>query len=165
VDVLDGPSAAAWQGRQPATVRIGYVYDGVYEKTTRFVTTANGIPDTGQGASRDHALSRRGFQGARRPGTFRDSGIGGWSFSIPYTHTIRSADVAARHGERRTAQTINGAIATIAGPERRLFRERSGQATSAANEFSQGVAVAADGTDLRAADTGNARVRRNSPMA
>ena len=83
------------------------------------------------------------------------------SFSIHHAYDPVGKTLRLGTGERRTAQTINGAIATIAGTGAVGYSGNLGPAASATMSFPQGVAVAADGT-IYVADTGNARVRRIS---
>ena len=46
------------QGQRTATVRIGYVYDGVYQQTNRFGYSGNGVVITGSRTRQDVTLGR-----------------------------------------------------------------------------------------------------------
>ncbi len=146
------------QGRQKATVRVGYTYDGVYQRTERFGYNGNGVPITGSKTRQEVTLNRI-TESIIGPWDARQQGLGGWSFDVHHAYDPNGKILYQGNGTRRSVQTINAAISTIAGNGVQGFSGDSGQATQAAFQFPQGVATAPDGT-LYIADTANRRVRR-----
>jgi RHS repeat-associated protein len=146
------------QGKQLATVNIGYVYDGNYQRSERFGYNGNGIPITGDFTRQEITLSRI----ARREiGAFDDHALalGGWMLDLHHFYDPLEHTLYEGNGARRTVQTVNATITTVAGNGAGSFSGDNSQATNATMLFPQGVAVAANG-ELYIADTGNNRIRK-----
>jgi RHS repeat-associated protein len=146
------------QGRQPAVVDIGYVYDGVYQRTDRFGYNGDGTPITGSRTRQEVTLHRidHTFIG---PWDARGEGLGGWTLSVHHAYDPQGRTLYLGSGERRSALTINAVINTSAGNGAGAFSGDGGPAAQASFFFPQGVAVGPDGS-VYIADTGNAVVRR-----
>ena len=102
------------QGKQEATVRVGYIYDGVYQRTERFGYNGNGIPITGSQTRQEVTLSRV-TESMIGPWDARQQGLGGWSFDVHHVYDPNGKILYQGDGKRRSVQTINAAINTVAG--------------------------------------------------
>ncbi len=146
------------QGRQLVVIDVGYTYDGVYQNTDRFGYNGNGIPITGNFTRREITLSRiyRVYVG-----NYDDKalGLGGWTMNAHHFYDPLDRVLYEGNGTRRSVQTINATITTVAGNGANDFNGDNIQATTAAMSFPQGVAVSANG-ELYIGDTGNNRVRK-----
>src|SRR5262249_16729870 len=78
----------SWQGREQAELRVGFVYDGVYERTTRFGASGNGIPITGDRARSEVTLWGN-WSGPLGGISHAATGLGGWDFDV---HDVLDAD-------------------------------------------------------------------------
>lgn len=108
------------QGAQPTIVRVGYVYDGVYQQVGRFGYDGNGIPITGNVTReevtlwQEHRLTMTALDG-------RGFGLGGWTLDVhhsydPYARVLYLGDGANESAEnvRKVAVRAagNGAVGT-----------------------------------------------------
>jgi len=146
------------QGKQTANIDIGYVYDGVYQQTSSFGYNGNGIPITGDLARGEITLSQKFVQTI---GVFdnRQLALGGWSLNVhhfydPTDHVIYEGD-----GSRRSVQTINAGITTVAGNGAGGFSGDNGQATNASFFFPFSATTAPNG-ELYVSDSLNRRIRK-----
>ncbi|MEQ1605006.1 MAG: RHS repeat-associated core domain-containing protein [Pyrinomonadaceae bacterium] len=146
------------QGQQTATINIGFVYDGVYQNTSRFGYNGNGIPISANASRQEITLSKV-YQ--RQIGAFDDSdlGLGGWSLDIHHFYDPTDRVLYEGNGKRRSAQTINSGITTVAGTG---FGGYSGDNVPAANAqlFFPFSATAAPNGDVYISDSENKRVRK-----
>jgi len=150
------------QGQYPATVRIGYVYDGVYQVTDRFGYNGNGIPITGSKTRREVTLWQIdtvmiGVWDAR------GQGLGGWTLSVHHAYDPMGKVLYLGNGSRRSANGITPMITTVAGTYECCFLPfgDGGPATQAVLGFTQAVAVAPDGSLYIAIN--DHRIRRVGP--
>ncbi|MBI3344311.1 MAG: hypothetical protein HY028_05585, partial [Gammaproteobacteria bacterium] len=136
------------QGDQPALVRIGYVYDAVYQSPAQLVQSFaafSGIPITVSRARQEITLWQASqstlgvWNGARR------SGIGGWSLDNHHAYDPTGRVLYLGSGERRSAIT-SSIITTVAGNGTGVFSGDDGPAVQAGLASSVAVAVAADGS-------------------
>ncbi len=156
-DGLDAYGRAV-QGKQMAALNIGYVYDGSYQKSERFGYNGNGIPITGDQTRREITLSQK-YQ--REIGAFDDRalGLGGWALDVHHFYDPTDRILYEGNGARRSVQSINALITTVAGNGALGYNGDNIPATNAAMSFPQGVAVSPQG-ELYIGDTGNNRVRK-----
>jgi len=150
------------QGQYPATVRIGYVYGGVYQGTDRFGYNGNGIPITGSRTRQEVALWRTDTVPIG-PWDARGQGLGGWTLSVHHAYDPLGKVLYLGDGGRRSANDINRIITTVAGGGDPVIGLGDGAAAAQAWLVAPaGVAVASDGS-VYIADTGNGRIRRVGP--
>jgi len=150
------------QGKSQATVRIGYVYDGVYQRTDRFGYNGNGIPITGSFTRQEVTLWRvdKVWIG---PWDTRGQGLGGWTLSVHHAFDPADRVLYLGDGSRRSAKGLNSfMITTVAGTGVQGFSGDGGPVTQAMLHSPGDVAVAPDGS-LYIADYGNYRIRRVGP--
>jgi PKD repeat protein len=153
------------QGSQPATVSIGYVYDGVYQQTLRFGYSGNGIPVTGNRTRREVTLLR---VTTLRIGSFdfRAVGLGAWSLNVHHSYDVIGKVLYLGDGSRRSDHiALRATITTVAGDGLRGFSGDGGPAIAASLDLtncSSGLAVGPDGS-LYISDSSNSRVRRVGP--
>ncbi|HNG29967.1 MAG TPA: RHS repeat-associated core domain-containing protein [Blastocatellia bacterium] len=146
------------QGKQTANIDIGYVYDGVYQQTTSFGYNGNGIPVTGDIARGEITLSQKFV---RSIGVFdnRQLALGGWSLNVHHFYDPTDHVLYEGNGARRSVQTINAGITTVAGNGAGGFSGDNGQATNASFFFPFSATTAPNG-ELYVSDSQNRRVRK-----
>lgn len=151
------------QGRQPATVDVGYTYDGVYQNTDRFGYNGNGIPITGNPTRREVTLHRiyRVYIGNLDTQML---GLGGWTLSAHHLYDPIERVLFEGNGARRGVQTINNILTTAGGTGGVGFSGDGGPATQATFGIisPRGLAIAPDGS-IYLADTGSGVIRRVAP--
>lgn len=101
-------------GRQAASVRVGYVYDGDYTRTNRFGLSGTGVAITGDRTRQEITLSTTratsvGAADVRRPS------LGGWTFEVHHSYDPVSRKLQLGSGSSRQAESIAGTIRTAAG--------------------------------------------------
>jgi YD repeat-containing protein len=166
-------------GSPSVRIRIGYVYDGVYERTEIFGTSGNGEVITGSRTRQEVVL----WQEHRLVLAYFDArafGLGGWSFDVQHAYDPLSRTLYLGNGERHTvggagAEIGNLAITTVAGGgtkkqlgdggpalQARLDDPNKGPGSGMARDrfayHPRGLAVGPDGTVFIADD--NDRIRR-----
>ena len=146
------------QGKQMATIDVGFVYDGVYQDADRFGYNGNGVPISANASRQEITLSK---VSERQIGAFDDSvlGLGGWSLDVHHFYDPTDRVLYEGSGKRRSAQTINSGITTIAGTGSGGF---SGDNVPAANTqfFFPFSATAAPNGEIYVSDSENRRVRK-----
>jgi RHS repeat-associated protein len=151
------------QGMQSATVRIGYVYDGAYQQTTRFGYNGNGIPITGDWARQEVTLWRNTPVQIGAPPFEAQVRLGAWTLNMHHTYDPIGKILYQGYGGRRSTQSIPPVIETVAGKGYDGLDYGygdAGPATSAILRNPSGVAVSADGSLYIASTT---QVRRVGP--
>ena len=97
------------QGTQVASVRIAYVYDGVYARVARFGYWGNGLPITGSITRREVEM----FQVQRVPLTAWESvggGLGAWGLDVHHTYDPMGLVLHLGTGRRRATRAFNHVI-------------------------------------------------------
>jgi RHS repeat-associated protein len=149
------------QGAQPITVKVGYVYPGVYELVPRFGYNGNGIPIAGNRAARELIFSRTWNDHVANWGS-RAEGLGAWTLDVHHTYDPVSRVLYLGDGERRTATAFGDAFATVAGNGGWWYGGDGGPATEASLSDPREIAVGPDGS-LYIADLVDNRIRRVGP--
>ncbi|MEK7298911.1 MAG: Ig-like domain-containing protein, partial [Candidatus Margulisiibacteriota bacterium] len=165
--VWDGRDAygRVLQGEFPATVRVGYVYDGYYlmpPNLSQSFGAASGQLIPGDIPARQQAtlwqtqtLNIGGYDNHFR-------GMGGWSLDVHHEYDPNTKSIYFGNGGHRTsADDIFSIIETVAGNGMRGFSGDGGPATAAPISSSRGITLGPDGS-LYIAD-GN-RIRRVDPQ-
>src|SRR5205823_1843148 len=167
--IWDGKDAygRTLQGAQPVTVKIGYVYGGVYLQ-----------PSERPGNGYDTLFGHFSYYGAPISGNRervevtlwqqydtlvgrwdnRALGLGGWSLAVQHAYDPVSRTLLLGDGRQRRAAAMGTVITTVAGGSGGLSGD-GGPATQARLNNPFGVAVAPDGS-LYIADMSNSRIRR-----
>jgi RHS repeat-associated protein len=151
------------QGMQPATVTIGYVYDGVYQQTSRFGYNGNGTAITGNRTRQEITLSRNFTTRVSVP-DLHQVNVGGWSLDVHHVYDPLGKVLYQGDGTRRsTSGVANDIITTVAGNGFAGYDSSyDGGPAIQASLDPMGVAVSTDGS-LYIADTRNHRIRRVAP--
>ncbi|MGH8474248.1 MAG: RHS repeat-associated core domain-containing protein [Methylococcales bacterium] len=102
------------QGQQVVTVRIGYVYDGVYQQTDRFGYNGNGLQISGSRTRREVTIWQENRTGMG-PWDARGQGLGGWNLSVHHAYDPIAKVLYLGTGDRRSAEQIPPVITTFAG--------------------------------------------------
>ena len=146
------------QGRQLAVVTVGYVYDGVYQQTASFGYNGNGTPITGDAARGEITLPRiyRVYVGTLDAQALA---LGGWALDVHHFYDPTDHVLYEGSGTRRSVQTINAGITTVAGNGVAGFTGDNVQATNTGLFFPFSATAAPNG-ELYVADTENKRVRK-----
>lgn len=149
------------QGQRPVQVRIGYVYDGVYQQTARFGYNGNGIAISGDRTRREVTLWRD-WQGTVGGWDARSQGLGGWNLNVHHAYDPVGKVLYMGDGQRRSVDNIPAVITTVAGNGVAGFSGDGGLATKAQLTRPPGVAIGPDGS-IYIADEYNHRLRRVTP--
>ncbi len=146
------------QGAQAATVRVGYVYRGVYQQVERFGYKGNGLKILGS-RTRQVVVFPQEFH--LRVGGFdaRGQGLGGWDLDVHQVYDPLGRTLFGGDGERRTEVDALGAtIETFAGNGEFADNGDGGPARAAAMREPRAAVVGAD--DSVYVVTASQRVRR-----
>lgn len=153
------------QGKQKASIRIGYVYDLQYQEPAqmeRSFAQLSGVPMTRMampGEAREVTLWQE-LEAEVGQWDARAVGIGGWTLNIHHTYDPIGKTLYYGNGTRLERRNQNRIIETIAGNGAAPgFDGDGGPATHARLWAPSGLALAPDGS-LYIADTGNHRIRR-----
>ncbi len=151
----------AVQGRQPATVSVGYVYEALYVAPGQSTTGAFGRPgaDT-QGLVTVRRDVTRYQKTSKTAGTLdaRPGGLGGWTLSANHLYDTVGKVAQLGDGNRQSAEAAKSIIQTVAGTGFDPGTDADGIPATQARLAPTGIAVGADGT-VFISDT-KGRVRR-----
>ncbi len=136
-------------GAQPATVRVGYVYDAVYYDTiTTFENSFNqygGAPISAQRALNEIKLWQE-LDGEVGDFDARMFGLGGWTLNIHHAYDIANKTLYKGDGSRRTADKLPEVVQTVAGTGILGNNGIGGQAANTELWYPQGIAIGPDGS-------------------
>lgn len=150
-------------GEQPARIKIGYVYDAVYDdpQGTRSFGLPSTVAITGSVARQEVALwqyidTRIGAWDARV------QGLGGWTLDIHHAYVPADKTLYLGDGTRRSADKLAPVVTTIAGTGVRGSAGVGGPAADAELWYPQDLAIAPDGS-VYVAENANHRISRIGP--
>ena len=107
-------------GAQQATVRIAYVYKGVYENVSQFGSAGRGIPISGS-RTRQEVEMLQEYRALVGGWDARSVGLGGWTLDVHHTYDPARRTLYLGDGRRRSGlgtkgkSLLNQGIETIAG--------------------------------------------------
>jgi len=113
-DGLDGYGRPV-QGRQNATVRVGYAYDAQYQTPTRFYATNYGGASPGASFARDGIMLSREFRTSVGGWDARGQGLGGWTLDVHHAYDPNGKVLHLGNGERRSVGFLPRVLTRIAG--------------------------------------------------
>ena len=147
----------AWQGRQPALIRVGYTYPGQYATTARFADNP-ALAITGSSSRREVTLWKS-FE--EHVGTFDASarGLGGWSLNAHHVYDRLGGVLHRGDGRQRASRRLGQRIARLGGSGQDMYAGDGGHARQASLLNAADVVAAPDGTIYLSEDEGH-RIRR-----
>ena len=150
------------QGSHLITVRTGYSYGGVYQRTPRFGYNGNGQLITGS-KSRQEVTLWRSWRGTVGTWDSRANGLGGWTLSEHHNYDPISKVLYRGDGGRQSVDTLrSNIITTFAGPGTSDCAAGDGLPATQASVCPFAVAAGPDGSVYIASSVGN-RIRRIAP--
>jgi len=157
------------QGRQPATVRIGYVYCGVYLDSrpgpgyykTFGQFSYYGIPITGSRTRQEVTLWQE-WHSWIGPWDGRGQGLGAWTLDVHHVYDPSAKVLYLGDGKTRSAESLPDVITTVAGSGSYTYEGNGGPATEAGLSYPTDCAVGPDGS-LYIACPNHYRVRKVGP--
>jgi RHS repeat-associated protein len=150
----------AWQGRQLAHVKVGFVYDGSYQQTNRFGYNGDGTI-TGD-RTRQEVTIWKSWDTHVGKFTAGPLGLGGWTLGVQNILDAPGGQLALGNGRTRVAERIGGVITTVAGTEWQGSTGDGGPASAAEISSPHGIAIAPDGSVFFSEDD-SAVIRRIAP--
>jgi YD repeat-containing protein len=155
------------QGDQPVSIRIGYVYQPVYQQPAQFEASfgaVSGAPIKSNPARGEMTIWQDITGTVYTVGGWdaRAQGLAAWTLNVHHAYDPVGQVLYLGDGRRRSGEDVKRVITTVAGVATGGFSGDGGPATQARFFNPRGVAVAADGSAY-IADWGNHRVRRVGP--
>lgn len=102
------------QGREVATVTVGYVYQGQYGATSRFGSNGNGIPITGDRARQELTFWSTVEVLVGQWDAYAQK-MGGWNLSNHHAYDVVSKTLYLGNGDERQAKSIPDVTKWLAG--------------------------------------------------
>jgi YD repeat-containing protein len=149
-------------GRQPAAVRIDYMYDGIYNLPPNAAASfglPSGIRVPGDIPARQDVSLSQEYVASAGAWSNHSAGLGLWSLSIHHAYDPVGKVLYLGNGQQRSADSINNVVTTVAGNGTYAYSGDGGPATNAALRGLYGIAVDANG-NLYISDRENSRIRR-----
>lgn len=148
-------------GRHPVHLRIGYVYQAVYQEPAQFEQSFarfSGIPIEDNEARQEIMLWQELIDTL---GTWdaRAQGLGGWSLNVHHTYDLASRVLYQGNGRWRSSESIGQIITTVAGNGIEGYSGDGGPATKASLSEIRDVVVGPDGSIYIADTFNNHRIR------
>ncbi|AKT39533.1 RHS repeat-associated core domain-containing protein [Chondromyces crocatus] len=165
--VWDGKDALGreTQGEQKVTVRIGYVYEGVYLAPDDFGPAFGAFAgaELSNSRTRSEVTTWKRWEG-RLGGLMASAlGLGGWTVDAHHVYSPGAEVLYLGDGRRRTGAALGTELRTVAGKGGTTGAlGDGGPAISAPLDTVSGVAVGPDGS-VYLSSTGQARIRRVDP--
>ncbi len=154
------------QGRHPATIRVVYVYDGVYLRPADSGRSFGAFPTSVEilgDRTRGEITLRRTTQRILGHLQVLPRELGGWTFSVHHAYDPHGRLLYLGNGGRRGSSGLVSTMRTIAGePFTYLSDGDGGPATAAHLNQPAGLDLGPDGS-LYIAETGAHRIRRIRP--
>lgn len=149
------------RGTSPLTIRIGYVYDGTSQRTTRFGDTNADGTVTRNPSRNEVTLWQEQTTSLTNEGS-RGHSVGGWEFDVHHAYDSDRRMLYLGDGRRRSADALRPIITAAAGTGEAGFSGDGGAAPEATIHTPLDVAVGPDGSAYFA-DYRNIRIRRIAP--
>ncbi len=147
------------QGSHLATIKIAFVYDGVYQQTYNFGSPGTGVQITGSITRREIEFVQTHTAYISNYDSSKTGGIGGWTLNVHHLYDPNEKTLYQGDGKRRSVQSIRDVLKSAAGDGNVGFGGDGGQASQAQMANPTGVAIAPDGSYF-IADSSNNRVRK-----
>ncbi|WP_156338942.1 RHS repeat-associated core domain-containing protein [Chondromyces crocatus] len=165
--VWDGKDALGreTQGEQKVTVRIGYVYEGVYLAPDDFGPAFGAFAgaELSNSRTRSEVTTWKRWEGRLGGLTASALGLGGWRVDVHHVYSPGAEVLYLGDGRRRTGAALGTELRTVAGKGGTTGAlGDGGPAVSAPLDTVSGVAVGPDGS-VYLSSTGQARIRRVDP--
>jgi RHS repeat-associated protein len=150
------------QGPQRANVRVSYVYEEPYARTSRFGEATGTALATN---AREETLVWRDYKEVVGAWDARSEGLGGWTLDVHHTYDPASKTLYYGDGRVRSNanSALNGMIDTAAGTGGSEYNGDGGPATQANLWDPRGIDVGPDGS-LYIAELQNCRIRKVDPQ-
>jgi RHS repeat-associated protein len=137
------------QGAQPVTIRIGYVYDAVYQAPAQVAQSFGkypGVSVTGNSARLESTVV---LEQHTTIGSFNAKalGLGAWTLSVQHTYDPTDGVLYLGNGNRRaTVGAVTSEVTTVAGGDFTSGKRDGVPATNVAISPPYGITVAPDGS-------------------
>ncbi len=151
------------QGRQLATVRIGYVYDAVYRTPSQneaaFASFGAAMTDV---RSRQEVVIWTARQVRIGGWDAQSTALGGWTLNVQHAYDPTDLVLYLGDGRQRSARAMGAILSTLVGSDTWGYGGDGGPADQALINYPSDVAIGSDGS-VYITDAGNARIRRIGP--
>lgn len=152
------------QGSHLVVVKVGYTYDGSYQKPAGFNSSfgrSSGQQITGN-RTRQEITMWNTWNGWIGNWGSRNLGLGGWTLDVHHVYDPRKKVVYFGNGNIKSSELLGRTISTFVGTGVLGFSGDNGPANKATIYSGQSTCIGPDGS-IYIADWGNNRVRKVSP--